>query len=216
MEPKVLQWKWYLQVALEGALVKMGKLKEELAAMPMVPAPVPINLPSKSPIGKWRADHKANSAWFTEGPLPFVMGTCDGRPQPIDPGTGIFTDEGTEASAQIAELMAVKLVVEFCIKTNEKVIHILSDSWCVCNGIAIWSDKWKDTDFCINGKPVWERKTWKILSDAPDSIFVTHVDAHTNKDDEVSKHNATVDKLSKLCLLNCTTKPHGPLLEYQI
>lgn len=110
----------------------------------------------------------------------------------------ILTREGSRQSAQIAELQAVKLAVEQSIKEGQKHVHIFSDSWAVCNGIAIWSAKWRANSYTINNKPVWGQDAWLFLDQAPISIFVTHVDAHTNKTTFEAENNAIADRLAKV------------------
>lgn len=50
----------------------------------------------------------------------------------------------------------------------------------MANGIAIWSGKWKITNWKINGKDIWSKKEWIKLSEYSEQIkiIVYHVDAH--------------------------------------
>lgn len=55
----------------------------------------------------------------------------------------ILTDSGVNKSAQHAEVTAAALAITHSQREKQNIIHIFTDSWCVANGIAIWSGKWK-------------------------------------------------------------------------
>lgn len=207
MEPKVLTWKWFLQNLLADSTTRSsqsaGRLTELLATSPMA---APPNLPperSLKPIGRWGASTPSTTnVWYTDGSATVRNGTTFWKAAAYRPSDGcVLSDQGTDSSAQIAELCAVLLAVRHCTAEGHKVIHIFSDSWSVCNGIAIWSAKWMLTDFCINGKPVWGQEWWKELANSHMTILVTHVDAHTGKTDVHSSMNEVVDKLAKTMTL---------------
>jgi hypothetical protein len=76
----------------------------------------------------------------------------------------------------------------------------------VCNGIAVWSVKWKQTNWQINGKDICSKKDWIKMDKLSQSIsiFVTHVDAPTGKGDPTSQHNEKADKLAALMITRNT------------
>lgn len=202
MEQKVLKWKWYLLTIINDATVsgnnKTLRLSELVFAQPMVEVPVEVKQPKTQPIGKWGAVASHKNAWFTDGSSKVVGNVTKWKAVAYRPSDKkILVKEGSDASAQLAELCAVKLAVEQSIHEKKKYIHIFSDSWAVCNGIAIWSAKWKESDYKINGKDVWGIHIWKFLAEAPIHVKIAHVDAHTGRTDEISKFNDVADKLSK-------------------
>jgi ribonuclease HI len=76
----------------------------------------------------------------------------------------------------------------------------------VYNGIAVWSGKWKHTNWQINGKDIWSKEDWIKMDELSQSIsiYVTHVDAHTGKGDPTSQHNEKADKLAALMITRNT------------
>lgn len=84
-------------------------------------------------------------------------------------------------SSQYAEVHAVLLVMIHSGNEGHKLIHIYSDSWCICNCVAIWSAKWKKTNWKINGKGIWSKQDWIDIDNLSQrmKVLVTHVDAHT-------------------------------------
>jgi hypothetical protein len=71
----------------------------------------------------------------------------------------------------------------------------------VCNGIAVWSGKWKHINWQINCKDIWKKMDEFSQSI---SIYVTHVDARTGKGDLISQHNEKADKLAALMITRNT------------
>lgn len=178
---------------------KVSTLTEELSQTPVIPAPKLTTEPDRQPIGRWGSSKTHPNAWFTDGSSSVTNGRISWKAAAFRPSDRkILTREGSRQSAQIAELQAVKLAVEQSIKEGQKHVHIFSDSWAVCNGIAIWSAKWRANSYTINNKPVWGQDAWLFLDQAPISIFVTHVDAHTNKTTFEAENNAIADRLAKV------------------
>ena len=101
-------------------------------------------------------------------------------------------------SAQHAEVTAAAIAIAHSQREKQNIIHIFTDSWCVANGIAIWSGKWKQNNWKIAGKDIWSKEAWIKTTEAAKmmKIIVFHVDAHTGKTDEMHKYNDTVDKLA--------------------
>lgn len=213
IEPKVLQWKWYLQNMIEHNTVsRAGKIREsseniliqEVTDNITIPIPAePEELHTK-PIGKWCTipyTPQMKQAWFTDGSATTVNNIVRWKAAAFRPSDGkILTQEGTDKSAQHAEIWAALLAVEQVAKEGDNFLTIYTDSWCVANGIAIWSAKWKKTDWKIAGKPLWSIEAWKRLADLAETIKigVYHVDAHQNKKDDTHKYNSKVDELSKI------------------
>jgi ribonuclease HI len=48
---------------------------------------------------------------------------------------------------QHAEVYAARLAICHSLKEGHKIVRIYSDSWCLCNGIAIWPPKWQQSDW---------------------------------------------------------------------
>lgn len=96
------------------------------------------------------------------------------------------------------ETIATLLAARQSKKDNYKVIYLYTDSWCVANGIAIWSGKWRLTDWKINGKDIWSKEAWKELDEIAKTvkIIVFHVVAHTKKQGKMYVNNDIVDKLA--------------------
>lgn len=62
------------------------------------------------------------------------------------------TEEGTNTSAQHTEVITKLLAIRPTAKQGKWEIYIFFNSWYVCNGIAIWSSKWKTTKCQMNIK----------------------------------------------------------------
>jgi hypothetical protein len=98
------------------------------------------------------------------------------------------------------------------LKEGHKIVRIYSDSWCLCNGIAIWSPKWQQSDWKINGKDIWSREDWMAIAEASKhiKIYVTHVDACTSKTDPSHAHSDKADKLAALMTSKLTISSKSP------
>ncbi|XP_052602440.1 uncharacterized protein LOC128115609 [Peromyscus californicus insignis] len=212
MEGKVLQWKWYLQEFLRStplsAKGSVPAVSESIlqSDRPMTPEGYifPTSTPPQKqvPMGHWGTreyDPSLVNAWFTDGSATTVNNKVRWRAAAYRPGDGmVITDQGTDKSAQHAEVIAALLAIRQTIKDNYKQIYLYTDSWCVANGIAVWSGKWRNNGWKINGKDIWSKAAWQELDAASRliKIIVYHVDAHTKKQDETSKNNEVVDKLA--------------------
>jgi hypothetical protein len=76
----------------------------------------------------------------------------------------------------------------------------------MCNGIAVWSGKWKHINWQVNGKDIWSKEDWIEMVELFQSIsiYMTHADAHTGKDDPTSQHNEKAEKLAALMITRNT------------
>lgn len=149
-------------------------------------------------MGHWGThefDPTMKNAWFTDGSSTVTNNVVKWKAAAYRPGDGIILTESRQSNA---EVIAALLAARQSIKESQKILHLFTDSWCVANGIAIWSGKWKQPDWKINGKDIWSKEAWKELDEISNKvkILVYHVDAHTNKQDLVSEHNRTVDRLA--------------------
>ncbi|XP_059120184.1 uncharacterized protein LOC131911818 [Peromyscus eremicus] len=212
MEGKVLQWKWYLQEFLRStplsAKGSVPAVSESIlqSDRPMTPEGYifPTSTPPQKqvPMGHWGTreyDPSLVNAWFTDGSATTVNNKVRWKAAAYRPGDGmVITDQGTDKSAQHAEVIAALLAIRQTIKDNYKQIYLYTDSWCVANGIAVWSGKWRNNGWKINGKDIWSKAAWQELDAASRliKIIVYHVDAHTKKQDETNKNNEVVDKLA--------------------
>ncbi|XP_010610954.3 uncharacterized protein LOC104854215 [Fukomys damarensis] len=222
IEPKVLHWKWYLadfikhhQVTSKGrisqssdAILRSGGGSSNDDQAWLIP---PDLIPKKKEkeerqpnIGTWGTKEYTASvpnAWFTDGSSTTVNNKISWKAAAYRPEDGkIITDQGTGKSAQHAEVLAALLAARQTKLENKRVLHLYTDSWCVANGIAVWSGKWRKTSWKINGKDIWSIDAWKELDELSKEIkiIVYHVDAHTSKKDDMHKYNDVVDKLASL------------------
>lgn len=216
MEGKVLQWKWYLQEFLRSthlsAKGSVPMVSESIlqSTSPMTPEGLtfPNTTPPQKqvPMGHWGTKEYEPSmvnAWFTDGSATTVNNKVKWKAAAYRPGDGMIkSEEGTEKSAQHAEVIAAWLAIEQSVIERQKNIFLFTDSWCVANGIAIWSGKWKQAGWKINGKDIWSKDVWMRMDEAAQKvkIIVMHVDAHTGKQDEMHKNNDIVDKLAAASL----------------
>ena len=72
------------------------------------------------------------------------------------------------------------MVLQFVWKKKWPDVQLFIDSWAAANGLAGWSETWKDHDWKIGEKDIWGRSMWIDLSKwAKDvKIFVNHVNVH--------------------------------------
>jgi ribonuclease HI len=72
------------------------------------------------------------------------------------------------------------MVSQFVWKKKWPYIWLLTDSSAVANGLAGSSGNWKDHDWKIGEKDIWERNIWIDHSKwaKEEKIFVSHVNAH--------------------------------------
>lgn len=64
---------------------------------------------------------------------------------------------GESKSAQHAELIAAYLAIKESVEQHEFKVYIYTDSWAVYNGITLWSGRWKEIEWTINGKDIWSK-----------------------------------------------------------
>jgi hypothetical protein len=177
----VLQWKWFLSEFPNNHKI-MAKRKtplwvEEIASAPTVPCPITMpKITQAKNIGHWGTErwttHKQTAGSLMEHPCCRVA-SCIGNLQPGRPSdVQILTDQGTGRSAQHAEVHAARLAIEQSQKEGYKIVRIYSDSWCVCNGIAVWSGKWKHTNWQINGKDIQSKEDWIKMGELSQSTCV--------------------------------------------
>lgn len=90
-------------------------------------------------------------AWFTDSSSTTNETKTNESGKPINQGWNGQTEEGTIKSVQHYWLQDKQL-------GKQKENLYIRNSWCVFNGIAIWSSKWKTTKWQINGKVIlsWE------------------------------------------------------------
>jgi ribonuclease HI len=195
-EPKVLQWKWFLSEFLNNKIMAKGKTPhwmEEITSALMVPCAITMpKITQAKNIGHWgteRWDNSQTNAWFTDGASMFQGGKLCWKSAAWGPTDGqILTDQGMGRSEQHAEVHAARLAIEQSQKEGYKIVRIYSDSWCVCNGIAVWSGKQKHTNWQINGKDIWSKQDWIKMDELSQSIsiYMTHMNAYTGRGDPTS------------------------------
>lgn len=218
IEPKVLQWKWYLQnmlgqskISTAGQIRKQSEeiLVQERTGSPIIPIPTCINMKDTNmkPIGRWGTtpyNQNMKQAWFTDGSATTKNNTVTWKAAAFRPSDGkILTQQGTNKSAQHAEVWAALLAARQVKEDKDVAMTIYTDSWAVANGIAIWSAKWKKTNWKINGKPLWSDGAWKELAEISKQVTISvyHVDAHQKKQDDEHKYNNKADELSKITVM---------------
>lgn len=156
MEGKVLQWNWwYLSEVLCDqrvvAKVSVPSGTSERAQLPINHIPNPLNTsPKEAPIELWRPMERSQdltNAWFTGSTRDGTK--TNGQWQPKDWGLEWPTPRKEPQTQHSTNGY----------KTNnsesERKTFIFFNSWCMCNGIAIWSSKWKTTNGQRNGKDIW-------------------------------------------------------------
>jgi hypothetical protein len=74
----------------------------------------------------------------------------------------VAIEEGKSKSAQHVEVITALLLAKQSHKDG-KHLHLFTDSWCVANGIAIWSGNWRLTEWKINRKYLWSKEAWMVL-----------------------------------------------------
>lgn len=70
---------------------------------------------------------------------------------------------------------------------------MFADSWAIVNGLATWSETWKEHDWKIGEKDSWGRSVWTDLCKQTKDvkILVSHVNAHpkvASVEEEMSNH----------------------------
>ena len=137
IEAKVLHWKWYLmdfykqnKVSSKGSITNKSNdilhtvnPDDWLVRPSVIPAKSPAEKPLK-PIGFWGTEiysPKVLNAWFTDGSTATVGNKVHWKAAAYRPEDGqIITDQGTEKSAQHAEVIATVLAVRQTIKEGKK------------------------------------------------------------------------------------------------
>lgn len=161
MESKVLQWKWHLsdfikhlKVSTQGKITRQSeKILEQGGGMedaawltPDITHLTKVSDNEKThPMGHWGTQeyHKGiRNAWFTDGSSTTVNNRVKWKAAAYRPEDGkILTDQGVEYSAQHAEVIAALLAARQSLAEKQKHMYLYTDSWCVANGIAVWSGK---------------------------------------------------------------------------
>lgn len=122
MEPEVLQWKWYLQNALEETPINCswspGRLTEEITAIPLIPVPVHPKDPLPNREHTTRQAILVHCWVLCYYQWEAALESCTYRPS----DTHVLTSQVVDASALVAEFMVVKLVIDYCISKNGKFI----------------------------------------------------------------------------------------------
>lgn len=102
-------------------------------------------------------------------------------------------------------------------ENKDSLFERFTDSWCVADGLAIRSGKWKRTNWAINGKDIWSKEAWQELDEMSREvkIIVYRVGAHTGKQDETSENNEIMDKSATALFLKREWKaePQGDKLK---
>ncbi|XP_029424789.1 uncharacterized protein LOC115072250 [Nannospalax galili] len=164
MEGKVLMWKWFLNdflrlnaVSAQGSVPMVSESILQ-SNSPMTPNGIefPKTTPplKQVPMGHWGTQAYNPSmvnAWFTDGSATSRNGKIHWKAAAFRPFDGkILQESDTGKSAQHAEVIAAKLAVQQSFDEKQKVCYIFTDSWCVANGIAIWSGKWKNNNWKLH------------------------------------------------------------------
>ena len=110
------------------------------------------------PIGTWGSSKYSPSlvnAWFTDGSATTKSNVVCWKAAAFRPKDRmVLIEEGKGKSAQHAQVIAAPLAARQSHKDG-KDLELFTDSWCVTNGILIWSGKWRLTEWKINGKDFW-------------------------------------------------------------
>ncbi|RWS20215.1 uncharacterized protein B4U80_12130, partial [Leptotrombidium deliense] len=202
IEQRALKWKWYLEgLLIDRTESSTSEIMELVTDQPLVPSPKKPAEEKLIPLAKWGPPFRnQKTAWFTEGSSKIKGDKLHWKAAAWNPvRRETLVKEGTDKSAQYAELFAVKMAIDYEVEKGNKTVYIYTDSWAVANGLAIWSGRWRINNWKINNSKVWSEETWKDIAKIVDSgfrIYVTHVDAHTRGETEERKHNIVADKLA--------------------
>uniref|UniRef100_H3DMD6 RNase H type-1 domain-containing protein n=1 Tax=Tetraodon nigroviridis TaxID=99883 RepID=H3DMD6_TETNG len=144
---------------------------------------------------------KQEVAWFTDGSCRYHAGKRCWKAGAFNPRRAQTLEEmGEGKSSQWAELKAVHMVImQAGPRAGPRGVHVYTDSWSVAQGLLTWMPTWHATDWKIQSKAVWGRELWKEIWEKAEEIpiTVTHVDAHTTRNDSEALYNCTVDQIVK-------------------
>ncbi|XP_041067435.1 uncharacterized protein LOC121290692 [Carcharodon carcharias] len=86
-------------------------------------------------------------------------------------------------------------------------VHLFSDSWSVVNGMTQWMPTWQANQWMIQSREVWGRPLWEEIWEKAQHlrIFITHVDAHTSRNDAEALHNRYVDGIVRAMVIQRDT-----------
>lgn len=204
IEQRAMKWKWYLEgLLIDKTESSTSQVMEEMTDHPLVPVPEKPKEMRLIPLAKWGPRFQnQKTAWFTDGSAKVTAGKLHWKAAAWNPmRRETLVSEGTDSSAQYAELKAVEMAITWEREHRESVVYIYTDSWAVANGLTIWSGRWRINDWRINKAKVWSEDVWRKIEEYVNQglrIYVTHVDAHTNRQDEESVNNAVADKLAAM------------------
>jgi ribonuclease HI len=107
----------------------------------------------------------------------------------------------------IAELMAIKLSLEWIITQPPMEFVLYSDSQYSINCITTWRSGWERNGLKLSsGKPIKNieliQSIWKLLDMIPNGVEIKYVKAHVNPRNatELEKNNQVADDLATSCI----------------
>lgn len=109
---------------------------------------------------------------------------------------GPHNPEGSRAvTAQHAGLIGDVLAVRNSVLEKQHKICIFTNSWAVANGINLWSHKWMQNNFKINGKDTWSKFYWEEVSYQTELRYLLTTVQQKYNSETLNLHNQ-VDALS--------------------
>ncbi len=114
---------------------------------------------------------------------------------------------------QRAELMAIMRAIQ-CVRQNDRDIgiEIFTDSKYAIGACTLWIHNWRRNGWkTTNKEDVQNKDIIEPLSQILEGVEFHHVQAHTNKDDDLSKANAVADRLAKEVVKQFKTKKQKTL-----
>ncbi|XP_041038480.1 uncharacterized protein LOC121275130 [Carcharodon carcharias] len=210
-ESSIIKWKWYVSERVKTGQKGVSVLHEQVAEAPEggeVRFEVIEYTESPVKLGK-RYDELTSeeqaTAWFVDGSAQWKSGRRRWKAAAYNPKQGITLEElGEGKSSQWAELKAVHMVI---MQAGIIGVHLFSDSWSVVNGMTQWMPTWQANQWMIQSWEVWGRPLWEEIWEKAQHlrIFITHVDAHTSRNDAEALHNRYVDGIVRAMVIQRDT-----------
>ncbi|XP_041060598.1 uncharacterized protein LOC121287095 [Carcharodon carcharias] len=210
-ESSIIKWKWYVSERVKTGQKGVSVLHEQVAEAPEggeVRFEVIEYTESPVKLGK-RYDELTSeeqaTAWFVDGSAQWKSGRRRWKAAAYNPKQGITLEElGEGKSSQWAELKAVHMVI---MQAGIIGVHLFSDSWSVVNGMTQWMPTWQANQWMIQSREVWGRPLWEEIWEKAQHlrIFITHVDAHTSRNDAEALHNRYVDGIVRAMVIQRDT-----------
>lgn len=122
---------------------------------------------------KISCEKEKTRAWFADGPACYTGTIHKWTAAALYVPSGkILKDTGEEKSSRWAELQVVHIVIHSVWKEKWPDRQLSTDLWADTNGLAGWSEHWKEHDWKIGEKDILGMGMWMNLSELEKDVKI--------------------------------------------